>query len=77
MQIGNALGENDGVVIFDGIPLRYIKPDFVNAFLRISEKAKMYAYDAYFWDYAIRHSFYESQKTEHMESQIRRRAHRG
>jgi len=43
-----------GLVIFDSIPLRYIKPDFVNA-LKISKKANMYAYDAYFLDCAIRH----------------------
>jgi len=41
-----------GLVIFDSIPLRYIKPDFVNA-LKISKKANMYAYDAYFLDCAI------------------------
>ena len=43
-----------GLVIFDGIPLRYTKPDFINA-LKISKKANMYAYDAYFLDCAIRH----------------------
>jgi len=43
-----------GLVIFDSIPLRYIKPDFVNA-LKISKQANMYAYDAYFLDCAIRH----------------------
>jgi predicted nucleic acid-binding protein len=43
-----------GLVIFDTIPLRYIKPDFVNA-LQISKQASMYAYDAYFLDCAIRH----------------------
>jgi len=43
-----------GLVIFDSIPLRYIKPDFVNA-LKISKQTKMYAYDAYFLDCAIRH----------------------
>ena len=43
-----------GIVIFDSIPLRYIKPDFVNA-LKISKKANIYAYDAYFLDCAIRH----------------------
>jgi predicted nucleic acid-binding protein len=41
-----------GLVIFDSIPLRYIKPDFVNA-LKISKQAIMYAYDAYFLDCAI------------------------
>ncbi len=43
-----------GLIIFDSIPLRYIKPDFVNA-LKISKQANMYAYDAYFLDCAIRH----------------------
>ena len=43
-----------GLVIFDSIPLRYIKPDFVNA-LKISKQTNMYAYDAYFLDCAIRH----------------------
>ena len=43
-----------GLVIFDSIPLRYIKPDFVNA-LKISKQANMYAYDAYFLDCAIKH----------------------
>lgn len=43
-----------GLIIFDGIPLRYIKPDFVNA-LKISKNANLYAYDAYFLDCAIRH----------------------
>jgi len=43
-----------GLVIFDGIPLRYIKTDFVNA-LKISKEGDMYAYDAYFLDCAVRH----------------------
>ncbi|MDP4031292.1 MAG: type II toxin-antitoxin system VapC family toxin [Pseudorhodobacter sp.] len=43
-----------GFLIFDNIPLRYIKPDFVNA-IKISKQANMYAYDAYFLDCAIRH----------------------
>ncbi|MDL1987166.1 MAG: type II toxin-antitoxin system VapC family toxin [Deltaproteobacteria bacterium] len=43
-----------GLVIFDSIPFRYIKPDFVKA-LKLSKKANMYAYDAYFLDCAIRH----------------------
>ena len=43
-----------GLVIFDSISLRYIKPDFVNA-LKISKQANMYAYDAYFLDCAVRH----------------------
>jgi len=43
-----------GLVIFNSIPLRYIKPDFVNA-LKISKQANIYAYDAYLLDCAIRH----------------------
>ena len=44
----------EGLVIFDSIPLQYIKPDFVNA-LKISKQTNMYAYDAYFLDCVIRH----------------------
>ena len=43
-----------GFAIFVNIPLRYVEPDFVNA-LKISRQTKMYAYDAYFLDCAIRH----------------------
>ncbi len=43
-----------GIAIFESIPLRYVRPDFVNA-LKISQKANLYAYDAYFLDCAIRH----------------------
>jgi len=43
-----------GLEIFKGIPLRYIEPDLVNA-VSIAKKTKMYAYDAYFLDCAIRH----------------------
>ncbi len=42
-----------GLAIFVSIPLRYVETDFVNA-LKISKQAKMYAYDAYFLDCAIR-----------------------
>ncbi len=42
------------LVVFDGIPLRHIKPDFVNT-MEISKQADIYAYDAYFLDCAIRH----------------------
>ncbi len=42
-----------GFAIFSSIPIRYIKPDFVNA-MRISRQANMYAYDAYFIDCAAR-----------------------
>jgi len=65
-EIGNALSAmfkqsklsldeaQKGLVIFESTPLRYIKPDFVNA-LKISKQANIYAYDAYFLDCAIRH----------------------
>jgi predicted nucleic acid-binding protein len=43
-----------GLFIFDTIPLRYMKPDFINA-LKISRQTNIYAYDAYFLDCAIRH----------------------
>ena len=43
-----------GLAIFASIPLRYVEPDFVNT-LKISKQSKMYAYDAYFLDCAIRH----------------------
>ena len=43
-----------GLLIFDTIPLRYMKPDFISA-LKISKQTNMYAYDAYFLDCAIRH----------------------
>ena len=43
-----------GLLIFESIPLRYIKPDFVNS-VTISKQTNMYAYDAYFIDCAIRH----------------------
>ena len=43
-----------GFSIFKSIPLRYIDPDFVNS-LKLSKKAKIYAYDAYVLDCAIRH----------------------
>ena len=43
-----------GFAIFVSISIRYVEPDFVNA-LKISKQAKMYAYDAYFFDCAIRY----------------------
>jgi predicted nucleic acid-binding protein len=43
-----------GLVIFNSIPLQYIKSDFVNV-LQLSKQVRMYAYDAYFLDCAIRH----------------------
>ena len=42
-----------GLLIFDSIPIRYVKPDFSHS-LKISKKANIYAYDAYFLDCAIR-----------------------
>lgn len=43
-----------GLSIFQGIPIRYIDPDFVKA-LNLSKQANIYAYDAYFLDCAIRY----------------------
>jgi hypothetical protein len=37
----------EGLLIFDSIPLRYIKPDLVKA-LKLSKQTNMYAYDTYF-----------------------------
>lgn len=42
-----------GLSIFNGIPIRYINPNFV-AVLKLSKQANIYAYDAYFLDCAIR-----------------------
>ncbi len=44
-----------GFTIFESIPLRYAKPDFVHA-LTLAHQTNMYAYDAYFLDCAIRHN---------------------
>lgn len=44
----------EGLAIFQGIPIRYISPDFTNV-LTLSHKNNIYAYDAYFLDCAIRH----------------------
>ena len=43
-----------GLIIFNSIPLRYLEPDFINA-LKLSKSIKMYAYDAYILDCALRH----------------------
>jgi len=43
-----------GLTIFQSIPLRYVEADFYNV-LKLSKNTKMYAYDAYFLDCAIRH----------------------
>lgn len=42
-----------GLSIFDNIPLRYIKPDFVKD-LKISKQTDIYAYDAYVLECAIK-----------------------
>lgn len=42
-----------GLAIFQSIPIRYIETDFDNV-LKISRNAKIYAYDAYFLDCALR-----------------------
>lgn len=42
-----------GLLIFESIPLRYIKPDFVYS-VTISKQTNIFAYDAYFIDCAIR-----------------------
>jgi predicted nucleic acid-binding protein len=42
-----------GLAIFQSIPLRYIEADFSNV-IKLSKNTKMYAYDAYFLDCAIR-----------------------
>jgi predicted nucleic acid-binding protein len=42
-----------GISIFSSIPIRYIETDFISV-LKISNRAVMYAYDAYFLDCAAR-----------------------
>lgn len=42
-----------GISIFNNIPIRYIETDFVGV-LNISQKAAIYAYDAYFLDCAAK-----------------------
>ncbi len=44
-----------GLEIFESIPVRYAKPDFVHA-LTLAHQTNMYAYDAYLLDCAIRHN---------------------
>jgi predicted nucleic acid-binding protein len=44
-----------GLKIFDAIPLRFVKVDLNNA-ISIANRAKTYAYDAYFLDCAFRHT---------------------
>jgi len=42
-----------GFAIFQSIPVRYMEADFNNV-LKLSKHSKMYAYDAYFLDCALR-----------------------
>ena len=44
-----------GLEIFEQIPLRYTSTDFSHT-LKIAKQAKIYAYDAYFLDCAIRYN---------------------
>lgn len=44
-----------GLTIFENIPIQYAKPDFANA-LKIAHQSKLYAYDAYFIDCAMRYN---------------------
>jgi predicted nucleic acid-binding protein len=44
-----------GLKIFDAIPLRFVKVDLNNA-ISIANQARIYAYDAYFLDCALRHT---------------------
>ena len=44
-----------GLEIFQGIPIRYYEIDLSNA-LSIAHSMNLYAYDAYFLDCAIRHA---------------------
>ena len=43
-----------GLAIFEQIPIQFSKPDFAHS-LEIAHHAKIYAYDAYVLDCAIRH----------------------
>jgi predicted nucleic acid-binding protein len=44
-----------GLKIFNAIPLRFVRVDLNNA-ISIAYKTKTYAYDAYFLDCAVRHA---------------------
>jgi predicted nucleic acid-binding protein len=44
-----------GLVVFQSIPIRYVKVDLANALTMASQEG-MYAYDAYFLDCAARHA---------------------
>lgn len=48
-------GAQEGLRIFQTIPLRFAKVDLVNA-LALAHQTGMYAYDAYFLDCAARHA---------------------
>ena len=43
-----------GLAIFQSIPIRYVDADFSHV-LKLSKDTRIYAYDAYFLDCAIRH----------------------
>lgn len=43
-----------GLEIFEEIPIQYTMPDFAHS-IAIAHQAKLYAYDAYLLDCAIRH----------------------
>ncbi len=44
-----------GLSVFDSVPIRYVKVDMENA-LSLAKRESMYAYDAYFLDCAFRHA---------------------
>jgi predicted nucleic acid-binding protein len=44
-----------GLKIFNAIPLRFVRVDLNNA-ISIAYETKTYAYDAYFLDCAVRHA---------------------
>jgi predicted nucleic acid-binding protein len=48
-------GAQEGLRIFQTIPLRFAKVDMANA-IALAHQAGMYAYDAYFLDCAARHA---------------------
>jgi predicted nucleic acid-binding protein len=43
-----------GLAIFEQVPIQFTKPNFANS-MAIAHQAKIYAYDAYILDCAIRH----------------------
>ncbi len=48
-------GAQEGLRIFQTIPLRFVKVDMANA-IALAHQTGMYAYDAYFLDCAARHA---------------------